>query len=672
MKRKIPKKLFIFIFFLLFTCCSASPDSYPWICSNIDGVVADSTIVNRNDDFYLYVNKQKIIDLEIDDGKYTSDFIAYSTSKRTERVLNLLQNFEGELTEDNKNVLNVYSLVADWNKRDYLGVEPLRKVLQLIDGVSSVSDLSSLFADSNNYFLLKFFFDVAVSLNPNDSESYILCIIPSSFLISTDTYNKYTIDELLNFDVIGYYEYLLTRLGFGEDTIRGLLYNAFLFERSLASASSHDRADIMRSIETGYTFFTSSELKAISGDFDILGIIQSLFEVADVAEVLVEQKSWLNSLIESFDDNHLVMIKAYAKIKCLNLFGQLLDSKCLSAAMLYSKESGYETYKDQEIIANSVIGLLPWSVSFMYVQHYGYFAYEPTISSVKNGIVESYCNLIMSSENLNQDAKDFLTQKIARMKFYLLFPEDWEPYLNQSVSIGSYEDGETLVSAYIKCQTNTLNRYRIKYKSNDAYYWNWVPMDFVGNYTPASNSVYLSLILIDGVFSPDSSFEEILATLGFSIAHEIAHSFEGASLFFDSYGNLMDEPNHDIDVLVDSVLAKLIDYLNKIVPMKNQYLDGNLVCEEMFADICAMHCLLDIAGACPGFDYDVFFRCYSDMFCAKYSESLVKSILSSSNHPLPYIRVNGVLQQFGEFIDCYMIEPGQSMYRAPEERIVMF
>ena len=38
-------------------------------------------------------------------------------------------------------------------------------------------------------------------------------------------------------------------------------------------------------------------------------------------------------------------------------------------------------------------------------------------------------------------------------------------------------------------------------------------------------------------------------------------------------------------------------------------------------------------------------------------------------HPLNYLRINTVLQQFDEFLDFYGIKEGDGMYLAPEDRV---
>jgi len=39
---------------------------------------------------------------------------------------------------------------------------------------------------------------------------------------------------------------------------------------------------------------------------------------------------------------------------------------------------------------------------------------------------------------------------------------------------------------------------------------------------------------------------------------------------------------------------------------------------------------------------------------------------------LSYLRINGTLQQFDEFLDFYDIKPGDGMYLNPEDRVLVW
>ena len=78
--------------------------------------------------------------------------------------------------------------------------------------------------------------------------------------------------------------------------------------------------------------------------------------------------------------------------------------------------------------------------------------------------------------------------------------------------------------------------------------------------------------------------------------------------------------------------------------------------------------MLRIASQKEGFDYDRFFRSYADLWQGKGTLNSVYSEINDE-HPLPYLRVNCILQQYDEFLDLYGIREGDGMYLAPQDRV---
>ncbi len=114
---------------------------------------------------------------------------------------------------------------------------------------------------------------------------------------------------------------------------------------------------------------------------------------------------------------------------------------------------------------------------------------------------------------------------------------------------------------------------------------------------------------------------------------------------------------------------KMIAYLESIHPWEGQDIDGLFRAGEACADITGMKCVLGIVSKKQDFDYDAFFRAYADLWCSKMTPELAEFYAEEDEHPLKYLRINVVVQQFDEFLDTYGIREGDNMYLAPEDRV---
>ncbi|MBR2591602.1 MAG: hypothetical protein IKD62_01375 [Oscillospiraceae bacterium] len=53
-------------------------------------------------------------------------------------------------------------------------------------------------------------------------------------------------------------------------------------------------------------------------------------------------------------------------------------------------------------------------------------------------------------------------------------------------------------------------------------------------------------------------------------------------------------------------------------------------------------------------------------------KSFLAPYLLYDPHPVGYLRINCVLQQYDEFMDFYGIQEGDGMYLAPEDRVAIW
>ena len=82
--------------------------------------------------------------------------------------------------------------------------------------------------------------------------------------------------------------------------------------------------------------------------------------------------------------------------------------------------------------------------------------------------------------------------------------------------------------------------------------------------------------------------------------------------------------------------------------------------------------MLGLAEDIPDFDYDLFFRSFASMWARQTSYNVESNQASNDEHPLGFFRTNVTLQQFDKFFETYGIGPGDGMYLAPEDRILVW
>ena len=192
-------------------------------------------------------------------------------------------------------------------------------------------------------------------------------------------------------------------------------------------------------------------------------------------------------------------------------------------------------------------------------------------------------------------------------------------------------------------------------------------------YTPLLNAIYImDGMTVSPMLDDENNYEEFLAVIGTTLGHEISHAFDTNGAQFDADGNMVNWWTDDDYSAYIGKTQKVVDYLNSITPFEDypdMSVDGELVKTEYIADLVSFKPVIAIARQHEDFNWDIFFQARAAMWRMVATEEKEVSQLQSNEHPLGYIRVNAICQQYQEFYDTYDIQPGDGMYLAPADRL---
>ena len=176
------------------------------------------------------------------------------------------------------------------------------------------------------------------------------------------------------------------------------------------------------------------------------------------------------------------------------------------------------------------------------------------------------------------------------------------------------------------------------------------------------------------------NYESIMRNIRYQVV-EIAYEYSFVSLSsskregedsgsqFDKDGNYNNWWTEDDTAAFQKKAQKLIDYYNGITAFGNEKVNGSIVQGEAVADIAGLKAMLLLASKEEDFNYKLFFESYANMWKEICTYEADYSQLTQNPHPLYYLRVNVVVQQFDEFYEAFDVKEGDGMYLAPEDRI---
>lgn len=193
-------------------------------------------------------------------------------------------------------------------------------------------------------------------------------------------------------------------------------------------------------------------------------------------------------------------------------------------------------------------------------------------------------------------------------------------------------------------------------------------------YVSFTNSITITMGYLFSVGNINSlSIEELLATFGLVMGHEITHGFDSSGCYYDGDGHRVNSSIFPEDDLT-KFKAKQQDVINlynyEVLPGIMQ--SGKTTLSEDLADIGGLGLISTIAKGHSELSYEEFFRQIAFHFMSKTTRASYDKDLKNDVHAYGAARLNPLLMSSAKFIQTFDIQPDDGMYRDPASEIVIW
>ena len=645
----------------------------PWQAIDLDGIVTEDTPVDAKDNFALFANKEDILSL-----KLTKDTGAVGTMQEVSMAVedNIKQMFQGDEPEshDAKLAYHLYQLMMDWDSRNAVGVEPLKKQTEAVEKLDTIDKLTAYLRDTPKAEQLGSLWFAGSATDYEDSDKNViqvgnerLLLIDSAEYSKLTDYGKSIKDAKLKLA-----RRMLEKLGYTEDESQQKIDNALAFETELApvlyTSREKQREDIYERMNNHYT---REELQEAEGKLPILEQLDRTgYPTQDY--YVVSNPAFLEKMNELYTEENLQRMRDLIIVKGAISAASELDRECYDWSNECSNEiEGIEVSpKDDEAFSQAISGMLKWPVAQLYTETYLKEEDKKRITELVEEIKDAYHGILEDADFLSDETREKAIEKLDAINVMVLYPDSWEKYNCEGLDFKGPAEGGSLWEALRAIDSYEIQE-ELKDLSNpvDKEKWTIAPQTFNCGYEPQTNSMYILGAYAQGnIYHSDMSDEEVLARLGTSIGHEISHAFDRTGAQFDKDGNMKNWWTQEDKEKFKKRNARLAAYYDAIHPWEGQDLDGSSKTGEACADMAGMKVCLRIAAKNKNFDYDKFFRAYAGLWTIKENLMIARAVVEDE-HPMNYLRINCTLQQFDEFLNQYDITEGDNMYLAPEDRV---
>ena len=391
-----------------------------------------------------------------------------------------------------------------------------------------------------------------------------------------------------------------------------------------------------------------------------------------------ENSGKAKSLLSLFSDDHLDQLKGWAIWQMLeNYIPFLPDGK---ATMVWAHNSDTvrhdkETLASDEFFSDYVIDYIEGSISENYVVTAEFKEDVATIRSLIGEIVSTFKNRVSAADWLSQDGKDKVTKKLNALVSFVGGDMDGSivHYIAPDfVSKANGGNGYRNANIYDKANLQSLAEIvgtswdeMDRKRETELVFDEYGPLLANALYIPWTNGFVISLGYMAAYKRPTMmTQEELLASYGWVIGHEISHGFDSSGILYDDSGK-----HYGIGWLeyADQSAFKertswVSDYYSGVEVMPGQITNGVTVLGEAIADLTGLRNACDIGKTKANFDFAKFFTYAATNFGSYASQAVYQAKLASDVHPFGRARVNTALAAMAEFQKTFSIQEGDSMY----------
>jgi predicted metalloendopeptidase len=228
-------------------------------------------------------------------------------------------------------------------------------------------------------------------------------------------------------------------------------------------------------------------------------------------------------------------------------------------------------------------------------------------------------------------------------------------------------------------------RYRINKlgKPVDRGEWGMSPPTVNAYYNPSLNEIVFPAGILQPPFFDSKADDAVnYGAIGAVIGHEITHGFDDQGSRSDAEGNLKNWWTADDRARFNAKTDKLVKQFDECVAVDDQHVNGKLTLGENIADLGGVTIAYTAyQKSLNGKDAPVidgltgpqrFFMGYAQSWRESIRDAELRMMLRTNPHSPDKFRTLVPLSNVQSFYDAFEIKPDNKMYRAPEDRVMIW
>ena len=666
---------------------SSAPMSAPMsapvsaLVSGIDPKSLDPAI-RPQDDFYGYVNGVWTRNTEIPADKST--WGTYTELRETAQgqlralIAATVKN-PGKAGSDTHKIADLYSSFMDEKARNAAGFKPLRADLARVAAIRDKKDLPALFADLQRTGVSTPF-SAYVAVDAQDPERYTINISQAGLGLPDRDYFLKDDDAKLKAVRAKYQQHIETMLARSGDK-HAAAHAAQVVDIETRLAQAQWTRVQMRDPVKSYNRVEFGNFATLAPAFDWKAYFAAAGLAAKESSAVVRQPSFLGGFSETVTAVPLDAWKSYLTWRIVESYAPYLDSATVKERFAFDG-TVLRGVPQQEPTWQQALrftdGAVSDAVGKLYVEMYLPPETKPRVMAMFNNFVASFKDGIDKLDWMGPETKKEAQLKLAALKPNIAYPEKWRDY-------SALKTQPRDLVANVRAARAWSRQYNIDKlgKPVDREEWSMTPQTVNASYNPSLNAITIPAAILQPPFFNVKAEDAVnYGLLGITFGHEISHAFDDSGSQYDARGRLRNWWTVEDRAAFKQRAAGLVKQYSAYSPVPGYFINGELTLGENIGDNSGLSITYNAyqrsLGGKPSPVIDGLtgeqrlYIGFAMKWRAKLRPEAAIAQIKSDPHSPGEFRAKGTVMNQPGFYEAFGIKPGDPMYLAPEQRVIMW
>lgn len=646
------------------------------------------TTVSPKDDFFRFVNGRWLDSTEIPSDRTTWGSFNELRKKTDSDALALLEaaseNENLDPTSDQAKAVYLYNTIMDTLSRNEQGIAPIKPYLAKIEVIQNKEDLQQYLTEMQLYGGGGFF-SFGVRADAKDSNMNAAYLYPGGLGLPDREY--YVADDSDSQEKRELYKQHIARmlqfLGDSEEEAAKNAETILAFETKMAEPRM-DKVE-RRDARLSYNPRSVEQLSEAVPTIDWTTYFEAI-GAEEVDTIIVTQPEYMAALQDIFEEKEVENWKQYLRWNLFNDAAATLTTEIERANWEFYDQTlrgAKEQLPLNERALGTINGTIGEALGKLYVEEHFPAEAKAKAEEMIANVVKAFEARIDELTWMSDSTKLKAKEKLSTTTIKVGYPDEWKDY-SELVIAKAAEGGSYFQNMLNVAKWNTLDNISKLGEPVDKSEWFMAPQIVNAYYNPSYNEIVFPAAILQPPFYDYKADAAVnYGGIGAVIGHEISHGFDDSGARFDAEGNLnnwwTDEDLKQFEALGGALAAQY----SAIEVLDSVYINGKFTLGENIGDLGGVNAAYDglqlhlaehgDPGLIDGYTPEQrFFMSWATVWRTKMRDEALQNLIKTDPHSPGMYRAVVPLQNIEAFYKAFDIAEGDSMWLAPEDRVLIW